>query len=73
MRVEHCRSCGARIIWAITAATGRSMPVDADPVEHGNVVLESVDGKPLAFVGQAGEPRYVSHFVSCPEANRWRR
>jgi hypothetical protein len=45
------------------------MPVDPEPVAEGNVVL--VDG--LAVVGGEGEPRYTSHFATCPDAKRWRK
>lgn len=41
-RVQNCRSCSARIIWAVTnpeLKSGRPMPVDADPHPQGNVML----------------------------------
>lgn len=69
-----CRSCGAPIQWAHTATGGR-MPLDPEPVPHGNVRL--VDG--VAHVLSRGaawdgvEPRYRSHFATCPNATLHRR
>lgn len=75
--VAECRSCHRPVIWAKTT-TGASMPVDAEPVDGGNVELLPKPGAaPDAVVhGQppllGGELR-LSHFVTCPDAGRWRR
>jgi hypothetical protein len=77
--VSVCRSCGAEILWAITVTNSR-MPVDPTPVPDGNVVLTRIDGgTPVATVLAPGEmlldspPLYVSHFVTCPQADQWRK
>jgi hypothetical protein len=84
--VTACRSCGAEIVWAVTTE-GRRMPVDAQPVDGGNLLLTPADhrrpaGEPTAtVVGKRAQPtlfgddgpRYVSHFVTCPDAARHRR
>jgi len=57
------------------------MPVDAEPAEDGNLVLYDGDGEfplPMAypvtpFDRRAGDPLYVSHFSSCPQAEGWRK
>ncbi len=81
-----CRSCGADIIWAVTS-TGSRMPVDAQPVDGGNVLLTErgapVSGNPplATVVGKQAQPnlfgddgpRYVSHFSTCPNADSHRR
>lgn len=75
-----CRSCGASIVWA-TTHKGRPMPVDADPVEGGNVrlrrdgekVIAEYPGKEHPALFEDDAPRYVSHFSTCPEAEEWRR
>ena len=64
-----CRTCQAPIIWAVTPS-GRRMPLDAEPREGGNVTLRA-DG--VAIVGGEGAVRYVSHFVTCPQAGQHRR
>jgi len=73
MKPDHCRSCGAPIRWAITAANGKSIPLDRDPVDGGNVILVEgvayMNANPDLFT----DARYVSHFATCPEANRWRQ
>lgn len=68
--MTRCRSCPATVRWVLTAATGARMPLDPDPVEDGNVVLDWVNGSVVARVLRKGEthdgPRYVSHFATCP-------
>ncbi len=62
------------------------MPVDALPIETGEfVLLPAAKGEPLtaAHVQSAdlevranlkhGSPRYRSHFVTCPNADRHRK
>jgi hypothetical protein len=63
-------------------ATGKSMPLDAVPVEGGNVLLVTVEDETrarvlgplerMAVVGP-GEALYVSHFSTCPNAAEHRR
>ena len=72
-----CKSCGRPIIFALTAK-GRRMPLDADPVAGGNVLVTQ-DGDDLhaAVVDPVSQPvtrlLYRSHFVSCPNAAQHRR
>lgn len=68
-----CRSCGAEVIWLVHARTGKPAPIDVEPVEGGNVRRLGegqyvIDAAPDLM----GEPRYVSHYVTCPDAERWR-
>lgn len=68
-----CRSCMAAIVWREHARTGAVAPIDAEPVEGGNIRLlpdgrYEVAAEPDLF----GEPRYVSHYATCPDADRWR-
>jgi hypothetical protein len=58
------------------------MLVDAEPVENGNIILsERIGDVPLAMyvppIEQPtlipGPPRYVSHFATCPDAEKWRK
>ena len=78
--MTRCRSCEAHIIWARNQQTERLMPLDAKPVTTGTLLLDPPprDGRepvlvtsthPLyaARVG-AGEPLYLSHFATCPNA-----
>jgi hypothetical protein len=76
----HCRSCGAEIIWAKTKS-GKAMPIDAKPSPNGNLVLRKLAGGRDCHVGIFAvgpdaphvEPRYVSHFSTCPQANKHRK
>lgn len=58
-RITRCKSCRARIIWLKTAA-GKNMPVDADTVEPDHDEFDAAKG-------------HVSHFSTCPDANKHRR
>lgn len=71
--VERCRSCDAPIRWAITV-NGRKMPLDHEPVWDGNVRMR--EGRAVIVPkdeGPPSEPRYVSHFFTCPDRDDWRK
>lgn len=81
--VKRCRSCGAPVIWTVTHK-GKWMPVDAAPVEGGNIRLRSeADGDRViaeypgrehpGLFDDADRARYVSHFATCPESDDWRK
>lgn len=78
---SKCRSCGADVRWCITAASGKRMPVDVEPVPDGNVWVDRIEqGTPIVEVVLTGADvpanialRYQSHFVSCPDSASWRR
>lgn len=76
--LRRCR-CGASIFFALSTV-GKAMPIDAEPVVGGNLMLSQTnDGKLVASVDNAAsalllpEPRYVSHFATCPDAAKFRR
>ena len=73
-RTVACRSCSVPILFIVTTTTGRPMPLDPDPRSDGNVVIEA-DGRARTL--KLGEehpgPRYMSHFVTCVDAARWRK
>lgn len=82
-----CQSCGARILWAVTPS-GKFMPLNPEPDRaKGNVQLVDNPGgrAPIARVVASGglfdEQKqdawgagelYVSHFTTCPDADRFR-
>lgn len=74
-RTDTCRSCGAPIRWAISEK-GRRMPVDTIPVIGGNIVLRPQQHRdPLALYIKPDPAikRFVSHFVTCRDARKWRK
>lgn len=75
--MSDCKSCGAPILWAKTIK-GRLIPLDPDPSPKGNIVIGEA-GTALVFNSPAaiaprleGEPRYLSHFATCPNADQHR-
>ena len=70
-----CRTCGAKIIWAVTDK-GHNIPIDPTPRPDGNLML-CEDGAVLLAIpvceGDNPTERYVSHFASCPDAAVHRR
>jgi hypothetical protein len=85
---KKCRSCGTAIFWAQNDATGKSMPVDAEPSENGNVQLYDRGGSIVARVLGAERAQRIrdaawalngthtlrtSHFATCAQADQWRK
>lgn len=78
-KTAACRSCGAEIHWGRDAA-GKRVPVDAAPREDGNlaVQLQAAGGElHVRTLRKDGvltvhEWRAVSHFATCPDAQKWR-
>lgn len=82
--VSQCRSCGAAVIWAVTARDAR-MPLDAAPAAVGDLLLVAAADAGAAprvirlhteaeraQLGPDVELR-VSHFATCPHAAVHRR
>lgn len=60
---DRCRSCGTPLKWIKTPA-GKNMPVNITSREER-----------IAMVGGVGvvSTTYVCHFVTCPDAGKFRR
>lgn len=85
---EHCRSprCSARVIWCHTEGNKKQMLVDAEPVPYlpgqpygtirladtGTATPLAVVCKPADLFGRHGT-LHNSHFVTCPDAERFRK
>ena len=76
--MTKCKSCGAPIFWAKTIK-GMPMPIDGEPSPRGNIVI-SEEGVALVYRDPsavapryADEPRYLSHFATCPNADDHRK
>lgn len=81
-----CRSCHAAVVWVVTTA-GASMPLDPEPRADGNIEMTGRTRRTkqggmapeVSYVPTQGaliasdEPRYVSHFATCPNAEQHRR
>lgn len=78
MKTSPCASCGAPVVWTITKA-GKRMPVDAERVPNGNILLYEVGAEIHCQVGLQVQTdrayrlgRFVSHYATCPQADSWR-
>jgi len=78
MSAGRCRSCLAPIVWVRTPA-GRAMPVDPEPVrvrrdaEGTGTYVDPHVGTFRGTPSENGDPAYVSHFATCPQAKTWRK
>ena len=80
--MAKCKGCGAEIIWVKTAS-GKAMPCDPELVTYKQRTLgqmkivtpngEVLSGDPEADPVQATGLGYISHFATCPAADRFRR
>jgi hypothetical protein len=69
-----CRSCGAPVVWVRIGKQGSPMPLDPLPRPDGNVVRTGPETvKVLKEDEPTDQPRYRSHFDSCPDAGHWRQ
>lgn len=82
MRSGTCRGCGAPIVWIWTPG-GKSMPCDPYQVlyraragakgkivtPNGEVLSCDLNVSPEEATGVG----YISHFVTCPQAEKFRR
>lgn len=70
MDSSHCRGCGAEIIWTITEGS-KWMPLDAKSEKRFVVAVEKLieNDAPVARLVDT----YVSHFATCPKADKFRR
>lgn len=64
--MSKCRSCGADIVWVEMRETGKKMPIDSNSIKK-MVVLNN--SRTMGAILDAG----VSHFSTCPNANKHRK
>ncbi len=71
--MDKCKSCGAEIIWT-TTKNGKKMPVDAKPIKRiilkKNNLIEFFETG-IEYISEITDT-YVSHFSTCPMANKHR-
>lgn len=76
--MANCKSCHALIRWVTMAATGKANPLDAEPVENGNIEVMEVRGRDIGrIVSDEARlfpvPLYLAHWATCPDAAKWRK
>jgi hypothetical protein len=58
-----CKSCDAPLVWTVSRTSGRRIPLDAAPEKR---IVIGPEGAEVMDT-------YVSHFATCPHADRHRR
>lgn len=69
--MSACRSCGAAIIWAITPA-GKRMPLDEATVTTGARYILPQHSQ-MCSPALGSDPGHEPHFITCPDAKKWRK
>lgn len=73
MNEARCKGCGRPIFWARHATSGKAMPFDAEPSDHGTWDLR-LNARGLAAIHDPkAETRYVPHHATCPKVEQFRR
>lgn len=82
MRTTPCRACGAEIGFIKTVA-GKTIPVNPEEVAYeqkagGSLKIVTPNGEVLSAERPADPQKatgigYISHFATCPEADRFRK
>ena len=64
--------CHAPILWVFHLRTGGRAPVDADPADNGNIVVDLDTGRYVVLAGDElaqarveGGALHLNHFVTC--------
>lgn len=66
-----CRACGKPMLWVRSRATGNAMPLDAEPSERGNVLVDD-DGLADVHRSPVAGGR-LAHHVTCPAAASFKK
>jgi hypothetical protein len=63
----HCRSCGAKVEWLLSATTKRPAPLEVAPVGTPGNIAVNEDGEYV--IVPPGQGELISHFATCPNAH----
>ena len=82
MKTSFCRACGAEIGFIKTVA-GKTIPVNPEEVAYeqkagGSLKIVTPNGEVLSAERPADPQKatgigYISHFATCPEADKFRK
>lgn len=76
MTTSRCRGCGRLVQWRLTPANKR-MFLDAAPTQETTRGVYALTGayqcEPYDPDVHAGQPRYMNHWATCPERERFRK
>lgn len=82
MSYGRCRGCGQKILW-LTLTSGSYHPADPERIESDEyepgdtLIVVDAEGAKVERIkpGESydGTHGYISHFATCPKANKFRR
>ena len=73
MNVTECKACKRRIVFAITEARGKRIPLDHPPERRVILVLKANGpGARDEWVARI-EDTYTPHHITCPNADQFRK
>lgn len=75
-QIGQCRSCPAKVRWAVTLKNAKPIPLDVNPSDDGNLVVfrgVAMSRKDADARGLGPLPLFTAHFATCPNANRHRK
>ena len=71
----NCRACKKQIYWCVYLKTGNKAPIETEPRDNGNLIVESNGTYRFATKEEKQDPgilRYVPHHAYCPAAQQFR-
>lgn len=82
MKISQCRACGAEIMF-IKSVAGKTIPVNVEQITYqqkagGSMKVvtpngEVISGELTVDPQKATGIGYISHFATCPEADKFRK
>lgn len=73
---DTCAACGRPILWNKSSLTHNLIPLDAEPVSTGSVVIKDGMAHTLGdslFDAMMSGPRYKPHAETCPQLAKHRK
>jgi hypothetical protein len=70
---RKCRGCPALIYDLTNERTGKTAPIDVEPVAGGNILVDLQAGTYRLVGWSIGDPpKHKNHFATCPNAGAFR-
>lgn len=72
MKTGKCRGCGAELIWAMNAKTGKNLPLVETPQDYDKTAHRyTLDAEDDTIVHPDPSGAWLSHFANCPSVSQF--